>query len=426
MKVQGRLEFRTRRNVTRRAEVISNNALMEGKAFRAAEDIILKPTVSLTRKSARIASKTLKQIELPFKKDEQLEDKKRKNDTEETISNKKQKTEVNIPKEIITDELQKETKEQVTEQIQKEKVTVQAQKETVTEQVQEEEKAIVQVQEEERVVVVEEKFMKSSNKEMTTTMLDKSDNIVKGSHDTDNLKDISTRDNNEMIPPIEQSSKTQDDNKHHTSSDAPFKTYVSLADKQRIEDEKLIITSVRKALDIVITDRVARNQPTLYHQTEAILRNITGRNVKMSHICKIMYLAPRLYSVEAKELRTYGGKINEDFLIEFGKEWRVPLVGKDLQLRADMLREAVDRYFNEHPEHDATVPEAPLPRLRAVVNKDEWEKQANLPQGIKKLLEAHKAVKQERIEQQKPKPTPQGSVKERFEALRARLASKKK
>ncbi|ORE01844.1 hypothetical protein BCV72DRAFT_252842 [Rhizopus microsporus var. microsporus] len=229
-----------------------------------------------------------------------------------------------------------------------------------------------------------------------------------------------------MIPPIEQSSKTQDDNKYHTSPAAPFKTYVSLADKQRIEDEKLIITSVRKALDIVITDRVARNQPTLYHQTEAILRNMTGRNVKMSHICKIMYLAPRLYSVEAKELRTYGGKINEDFLIEFGKEWRVPLIGKDLQLRADMLREAVDRYFNEHPEHDATVPEAPLPRLRAVVNKDEWEKQANLPQGIKKLLEAHKAVKQERIEQQKPKPTPQGSVKERFEALRARLASKKK
>ncbi|CAO3698219.1 unnamed protein product [Rhizopus microsporus] len=401
---------------------------MEGKAFRAADNIILKPTVSLTRKSARIASKTLKQIELPFKKDEQLEDKKRKNDTEETNSNKKQKTEANIPKEIITDELQKETKEKVTEHVQKEKVTVQAQEETVTEQVQEEEeeKAIVQVQEEEKVIVVEEKCMKSSNKEMMTTMLDKGDNIVKGSHDTDNLKDISTRDNNEMIPPIEQSSKTQDDNKHHISSDAPFKTYVFLADKQRIEDEKLIITSVRKALDIVITDRVARNQPTLYHQTEAILRNMTGRNIKISHICKIMYLAPRLYSVEAKELRTYGGKINEDFLIEFGKEWRVPLVGKDLQLRADMLREAVDRYFNEHPEHDATVPEAPLPRLRTVVNKDEWEKQANLPQGIKKLLEAHKAVKQERIEQQKPKPTPQGSVKERFEALRARLASKKK
>lgn len=314
-----------------------------------------------------------------------MEDKKRKNDTEETNSNKKQKIEVNISKEIITDELQKETKEKVTEQVQEEKVTVQAQEETVTEQVQEEEKTIVQTQEEERVIVVEEKCMKSSNKEITTAMLDKGDNIVKGSHDTDNLKDISTRDNNEMIPPIKQSSKTQDDNKHHTSSDAPFKTYVSLADKQRIEDEKLIITSVRKALDIVITDRVARNQPILYHQTEAILRNMTGRNVKMSHICKIMYLAPRLYSVEAKELRTYGGKINEDFLIEFGKEWRVPLVGKDLQLRADMLREAVDRYFNEHPEHDATVPEAPLPRLRAVVNKDEWEKQANLPQGVSNI-----------------------------------------
>ncbi|KAI9483270.1 MAG: hypothetical protein EXX96DRAFT_594121 [Benjaminiella poitrasii] len=206
---------------------------------------------------------------------------------------------------------------------------------------------------------------------------------------------------------------------------APFKTYVTESDKERIDYEKTTLERLRKALDIVLTDRAARNRPALYHQIEPVLRNSTRRTITISHICKIMYVVPSLYIIQPKELRDYGGKVTEAFLLEFGKDWTIPLSGKDLQKRADMLIDAITHYFKTHPEYDASIPEAPLPRLGLIVDKKEWIKDAKLPPGVRSLLEAHEKVKEDEKEREKPKPKPTGSVKDRMAALRARLAEKK-
>lgn len=131
---------------------------------------------------------------------------------------------------------------------------------------------------------------------------------------------------------------------------APFKTYLTEADKMRIEQEKSTLVKLRKALDIVITDRMARNRPTLYHQIESVLRNSTRKSITISHVSKIMYIAPSLYQLDAKELRDFGGKVTEAFLIQFSKDWQCPLAGKDLQKRADMITDALEDYFSIHTE----------------------------------------------------------------------------
>ncbi|GAA5814498.1 hypothetical protein MFLAVUS_007995 [Mucor flavus] len=208
------------------------------------------------------------------------------------------------------------------------------------------------------------------------------------------------------------------------SSSAPYKTYLTEADKLRIEEEKLTLTKVRKALDIVITDRMARSKPTLYHQIEPVLRNSTRKSVTIAHVCKVMYVAPNLYTIEAKELRDFGGKVTEAFSIQFDNQWQVPLVGKDFQQRSDLLKTGLDNYFNTHKEPDATVPEIKLPRLSLVVDKKDWINQAHLPAGIKALLETHKKISEAEEESKKPKPKPVGTVKDRMAALRARLAKK--
>jgi hypothetical protein len=107
---------------------------------------------------------------------------------------------------------------------------------------------------------------------------------------------------------------------------------------------------LRKALDIVITDRIAHNQPVLYHKIESVLRNSTRRTIVIEHLCQIMSVAPELYDLHAKEIRNFGGKGTEAYLVEFGKEWAVPLVGKDLQKRSDMLQHGINHYFDTHKE----------------------------------------------------------------------------
>lgn len=131
---------------------------------------------------------------------------------------------------------------------------------------------------------------------------------------------------------------------------APHKEYLTETDRQRIEYETSTLEKLRKSLDIVITDRAARNKPALYHQIESILRISTGRTITLSHICQIMHITPQLYTLEAKELRNYGGKVTEAFLIQFTKDWSMPLAGKDLQKRADILKSAITQYFKDHPE----------------------------------------------------------------------------
>ncbi|KAF1805605.1 hypothetical protein FB192DRAFT_1420759 [Mucor lusitanicus] len=205
---------------------------------------------------------------------------------------------------------------------------------------------------------------------------------------------------------------------------APHKEYLTETDKKRIEYETSTLEKLRKSLDIVITDRAARNKPTLYHQIESTLRMSTRRTITLSHICQIMHLTPQLYTLEAKELRDFGGKVTEAFLIQFTKEWSIPLAGKDLQKRADILKSAITQYFKDHSEPDATIPEITLPRLNLVIDKKEWMKKAQLPTGVRKLLEAHEKAKEAEVEREKPKPKPTGSVKDRMAALRARLAKK--
>ncbi|KAI8373575.1 hypothetical protein EDC96DRAFT_572497 [Choanephora cucurbitarum] len=206
---------------------------------------------------------------------------------------------------------------------------------------------------------------------------------------------------------------------------APYKTYLSPADKKRIENEKSLLVKLRKALDIVITDRVARHRPAFYHQIEPVIRNSTGRSVTIANVCQIIHVAPRLYSLEVKELRDYGGKVTEAFLLGIGQDWSIPLTGKNLEERATLLVEAIDDFFHTHPEPEATIPEAALPRLNLIVDKKEWIKSAKLPPGVRALLDAHEKVKEVEEEKAKPKPTPTGTVKERMAALKARLAAKK-
>lgn len=132
-------------------------------------------------------------------------------------------------------------------------------------------------------------------------------------------------------------------------SSAPYKTYVTEADKERIEYEKTTLKRLRKALDIIIPDRFARNVPCFYHQIEQSLRNSTQRNISLSHICQVMYIAPKLYSLEPTEIRNFGGKAMEAYKVGFGSG-EIPVSAKDFIARAVLLETALNQYFIDHPE----------------------------------------------------------------------------
>ncbi|CAO3695163.1 unnamed protein product [Rhizopus stolonifer] len=334
-------------------------------------------------------------------------DDKRKLEIEQPITNKKQKTKnAAIKKSDITLEQKDETP-----------VTV----ETENKAVPEETNTVQAVKEDVTVNIIND--VKNAD-----------DTILKNSHTThllspprqdrfeESYNETSLR-NQRHIEPV-----TPPGNQHCNLSlfDAPLKTYVSAADKLRMEDERNTLEKLQKVLDIVLTDRASRNVPSLYSQIESPLRNSTRRGITISHVLKVMYIAPKLYSMQAKEIRRFGNKVVEDYLIEFEKEWPLPLSPKDYASRKEMIHDGLKAYFEAHQhEPNATVPEAALPKLATVVDTKEWIKEAKLPPGVKSLLEAHSKVKEEKIESQTPKPTPKGSVKDRMAALRARLANKK-
>ncbi|KAI8987140.1 hypothetical protein BDB01DRAFT_597404 [Pilobolus umbonatus] len=201
-------------------------------------------------------------------------------------------------------------------------------------------------------------------------------------------------------------------------STPPQKTYISKTDKMRMEYERTTLTKVRKALDIVITDRLACNRPALYHQIESVLCNSTQRTITLTHICQIMFLAPNLYTLEAKELRNYGGKVTEAHLIKFAPEWKVPLSGKNLHEREVILDTALINYFQDKVM--PTIPAIPIPTL-ATINKDQWCEEAKLPSGVKGLLTALKKKKELAAAQEAPKVEHKGTVEDRMAALRARV-----
>ncbi|KAI7907951.1 uncharacterized protein BX663DRAFT_534076 [Cokeromyces recurvatus] len=399
MKEQTCIDFRGRKRVTRfdsdfnRSKVVDSEHV--NKAFRPAEEIPLEPVKKPqlpVRQSSRIAAtKKLKQTVLILKNDEPSVNEadsisKRKMELVQNHNIKKQKT---VHVEPIHDD----------HPLTKEKKNIKPS--------------------------IKDLILKQSLKEITETTPVESETILEDKRVQEDEPSIPTEDTPSppsscFIEPV--TPPTHLTNDHYI---APFKTYLTESDKERIDYEKTTLERLRKALDIILTDRAARNRPALYHQIEPVLRNSTRRTITISHICKIMYIVPSLYLIQPKELRDFGGKVTEAFLLEFGKDWLIPLSGKDLQKRADMLGDAITDYFKTHTEYNASIPEAPLPRLGLVVDKKEWVKDAKLPPGVRSLLEAHERAKEAEKEREKPKPKPTGSVKDRMAALRARLAEKK-
>ena len=74
----------------------------------------------------------------------------------------------------------------------------------------------------------------------------------------------------------------------------------------------------------------------------------------MIHVAKIMYLAPELYMVEAKILKEFGRTV-ETYAVHFGRDWAVPLSGKDLEKRKTVLIKRIHGYFETHTEVRPTI-----------------------------------------------------------------------
>ncbi|GAN03421.1 hypothetical protein MAM1_0040c02874 [Mucor ambiguus] len=465
MKGQSRIEFRARRSRTSHAGTPKAKNIEDAqltKAFRPVEQIVLKPQkvekpAIVVRKSSRLASKDLKQtvlnlecIEKPIVTANEHHTKRKSESTASKPIAKKQKQH-HDEEEEDTQAPKKNTPDSITEvanNVVEEMAPVSQQAEITKEEDRFEKTEAITLSSGETPAVVNAKDVEVDKADspataeeapLLNTHIERDnedqqeqfsvvDDFALTTENTPNPQHIPEEDalstQDTLSPPssfIEPMTPPRPPQQAYT---APHKEYLTETDKQRIEYETSTLEKLRKSLDIVITDRAARNRPTLYHQIESTLRMSTRRTITLSHICQIMYITPQLYTLEAKELRNYGGKVTEAFLIQFTKDWSMPLAGKDLQKRADILKSAITQYFRDHPEPHATIPEMTLPRLNLVIDKEEWLKKAQLPTGVRKLMEAHEKAKEAEIEREKPKPKPTGSVKDRMAALRARLAKK--
>ncbi|CAO0798120.1 unnamed protein product [Mucor circinelloides] len=445
MKGQSRIEFRARKSrishsETPKAKNIEDKQLT--KAFRPVEHIVSKPhkvekPAVIIRKSSRLASKdltqtvlNLKPIEKPTTATHDHHVKRKLETTAKSSIIKKQKQHHDEDKESPKDDIS-----QITKDVVEETTTVSKEAHEVKEtelRIATEETSCENVQVNKAdSPTVEKAPLSNTNSERQQedeqaqfSVADDLTSTIENTPTPHIQEDDALSTQDTLSPPssfIEPMTPPRPSQQPYT---APHKEYLTETDKQRIEYETSTLEKLRKSLDIVITDRAARNRPTLYHQIESTLRISTRRTITLSHLCQIMYITPQLYTLEAKELRNYGGKVTEAFLIQFTKDWSMPLAGKDLQKRADILKSAITQYFIDHPQPDATIPEMTLPRLNLVIDKEEWLKKAPLPTGVRKLIEAHEKAKEAEAEREKPKPKPTGSVKDRMAALRARLAKK--
>lgn len=292
----------------------------------------------------------MKQTVLNLKANDKSDTQKRKSDITPVSVTKKQKTlESKVCKTSIT--LEKHADE--TDIIQESSVEHSVDNKLIVEEVfvnQDRKEESTEETEEKDISITEEEYVattESKDESSKTTQVDIFDTVVHedtlhavytpiDSYDSPSPPSLLTE---PCTPPV-----------HLEDLSAPYKTCITSSDRARIENEKTTLEKLRKALDIVITDRMARSKPTLYHQVEPVLRNSTRKDVTLSHVCKVMFLAPNLYTLEAKELRDFGGKVTEAFAIEFNKEWTCPLAGKDLQKRSDILKDGLNRYFDTHKE----------------------------------------------------------------------------
>ncbi|CAO3610191.1 unnamed protein product [Cunninghamella echinulata] len=203
-------------------------------------------------------------------------------------------------------------------------------------------------------------------------------------------------------------------------------SFLSKLEKERIADERSTLDKLVKALDVSLTFHSARNIAAFFHKIQPMLRNSTRKNVTLSHVCKILFLAPELYDVHTKLLKEFGKEI-EAHQISFGSSWAIPLSGKSIEERKNIISDRSEKYFEEHKEPNATIPEKSLPKLDKIVDQKNWLEKANLPDRVRSILELQekrKAAKEEIKE--KSKVTPTGTAKDRAKALLERIRNKKK
>ncbi|KAI8340653.1 hypothetical protein BC941DRAFT_417837 [Chlamydoabsidia padenii] len=211
-----------------------------------------------------------------------------------------------------------------------------------------------------------------------------------------------------------------------SSSIVHGKSLLVKLDKERINEERTTLDKLVSALDITLTFHAARNVAAFFHKIQPMLRNSTKKNITISHLCQILYVAPELYDVDTKLLKEYGKDV-EAHQVSIGHTWKMPLSGKMIQERKDLITKRSGDYYEQHTEANAKIPEKELPRLDKVVDKKKWLQNANLPDRVRSVLELQeklKAAKEEKAAQ--PRIEPVGTAKDRAKALLERIRNKQK
>ncbi|KAI7877229.1 hypothetical protein K492DRAFT_219278 [Lichtheimia hyalospora FSU 10163] len=190
-------------------------------------------------------------------------------------------------------------------------------------------------------------------------------------------------------------------------------------------EESETLEKLRGALDVSLTFHAGHQRVALFHNIQPMLRNSTKKNITVSHIAKILYLAPVLYKMTPKVLNQ-GRQTLETYQVDFGDDWKPPLTGKDLEQRKDLLSRNIKQHFDTHGE--GPIPEKELPKHDKIVDQKKWIETAKLPSGVRDLLKFEEQRKEDekRKEQvkkeQKAAPIAQGgSVKDRRQALLERV-----
>ncbi|CAO3600247.1 unnamed protein product [Absidia cylindrospora] len=200
----------------------------------------------------------------------------------------------------------------------------------------------------------------------------------------------------------------------------------SLSSKERINEEQHTLEKLVSALDVTLIFHAARNVAAFFHKIQPMLRNSTNKNITISHLCKILFVAPELYDVQTKLLKEFGKEL-EAHQVSVGHDWKMPLSGKAIQERKDLMTKRSGEYYEEHKETNARIPEKQLPGLDKVVDKKKWLDKAKLPERVRSVLELQekrKAAKEEKASQ--PRIEPKGTAKDRAKALLDRIRNKQK
>ncbi|KAI9492451.1 hypothetical protein BDB00DRAFT_976901 [Zychaea mexicana] len=198
------------------------------------------------------------------------------------------------------------------------------------------------------------------------------------------------------------------------------------SDKARVQDEKGTLHKLRNALDVSLMFHAANQRIAMFHKIQPMLRNTTKKNITIGHLAKILYLAPMLYRVEPKILGHQGRQV-ESYAVELGADWKAPLSGKQLEERENILEDKMEGFFIAN-KGKLVIPEKELPKIDKVVDRKKWIETANLPSGVRDLLQLEERRKEEaeKAKATQPPLTGTGTVKDRRQALLERIRSKSK